>query len=160
STNEDSCSLLDAADPPDEETALHELRLERDTAFARERDEQPARGLRVVAERVERVVHAVEPHGQRREVAVARVAGRARARTPLRAMSSAPSMAGKRSDSRTNATPLRDAISCACPKRPKPVTSVTAFGEKLRSTSAASLFSVRIQRTARSSGIVPVSLFL
>src|SRR6266540_1937575 len=75
-------------------------------------------------------------------------------------MSSAPSIAGRRSDSSTIRTPLRDATSCACPKSPKPVTSVTAFGEKLRSTSAASMFKVRIQRIARSSGCVPVSAFL
>ena len=64
-------------------------------------------------------------------------------------------MAGKRSDSRTICTPLRSAISCACPKSPNPVTSVTAFGDSGRSTSAAPLFSVRIQRTARVSCCVP-----
>ena len=48
-------------------------------------------------------------------------------RTPLRARSSAPSIAGRRSDSSTMRTPLRSATSCAWPNSPKPVTSVTAL---------------------------------
>ena len=52
-------------------------------------------------------------------------------------------------------TPLRSAISCVWPNSPKPVTSVTACGAKPRTTSAASLFNVRIQPIARSSCCVP-----
>jgi hypothetical protein len=75
--------------------------------------------------------------------------------TPARAASRAPSSAGRRFASIVIRTPLRIAISCACPSSPKPVTSVTASGPIRRSTSAASLFSVRIQRTASSSGQSP-----
>src|SRR5207253_1282927 len=79
---------------------------------------------------------------------------------PLRHRSSAPSIAGNRSDSSTSRTRLRSATSCACPKSPNPVTSVTACGEIPRSMSAASLLSVRIQRIARSSCIAPARPFL
>ena len=64
-----------------------------------------------------------------------------RLRAPPRARRRAPAGAPRRSD--PNAAAL--AISCACPSRPKPVTSVTAFGVNGRSTSAASRLSVRIQ---------------
>jgi hypothetical protein len=54
-------------------------------------------------------------------------------------------------------TPLRSAISCACPNSPNPVTSVTAFGVNGRSTSAAAAFSVVIQRTASETSPLPAS---
>ena len=66
---------------------------------------------------------------------------RARPRAPRRAPA-------RTSASSTSRTPLRSAVSYACPSRPKPVTSVTAFGRKGRSTSAQSRFSVVIQPTA------------
>jgi len=74
-------------------------------------------------------------------------------------MSSAPSIAGNRPDSSRIWTPLRSATSWAWPKSPNPVTSVTAFGASPRRTSAASLFSVRIQPIARSSCCEPASFF-
>ena len=60
-------------------------------------------------------------------------------------------------------TPLRAAVSCACPSRPKPVTSVTALGAYGRRVSAASRLSVRIAPTAaveRAVGRAPVALCL
>ena len=73
---------------------------------------------------------AVDVRG--REVAVPR--GRRRSARRPRATSSAPASAAARSASSTIRTPLRSAISQAWPSRPKPVTSVTAFGPTARSS--------------------------
>ena len=54
-------------------------------------------------------------------------------------------------------TPLRDAISCACPKSPKPVTSVTAFGSNGRSASAAAALRVVIHSIASAASIFAAS---
>src|SRR5262245_51986216 len=53
------------------------------------------------------------------------------------ATASAPGSAGNEAGSSSMRTPLRSAISWACPNRPKPVTSVTADGSNGRSASAA-----------------------
>ena len=58
--------------------------------------------------------------------------------------------------SSTMRTPLRSAISCACPNSPKPVTSVTAFGANGRSTSAARLFSVASTDRRRAAHVAPL----
>src|SRR5436190_2729337 len=66
----------------------------------------------------------------------------------LRAASIAPSSAGSTEAWSRIRTPLRSAVSCAWPSRPKPVTSVTACGEKGLSACAARSLSVVIQRAA------------
>src|SRR5205085_10422089 len=70
-------SLLDVADPADEEPPRRELGLERRPLLGRERDAQAAVRLRVVTERREHVGDTVEPDVRGREVAVPRVAARA-----------------------------------------------------------------------------------
>src|SRR4051812_47710972 len=75
--DDDAASLLDVADPADEEPPRRELGLERRPLLGGKRDEQPAGRLRVVAERGEDVGDAVEPDVRGREVAVARIAARA-----------------------------------------------------------------------------------
>src|SRR5581483_2427334 len=60
------------ADPREEETPRPELGLQRERLVGRKRDEEPARGLRVVAEREELLGRAVRL--DRRELAVAPVA--------------------------------------------------------------------------------------
>ena len=119
----------------------------------RKRDEQPAGGLRVLAERDELVGDAVRGHVRVGEVAVAAVAARllARAGDLERAVERGPA----RPTSRTSCTPLRSAISCAWPSSPKPVTSVTAFGRNARSTSAQSRFRVFIHSTAAATSSSP-----
>src|ERR1051325_8615234 len=71
--NDDACALLDASDATDEQPSRRELRLERSASLGRQRDEEPARGLRVVRQRFERLVDTVRPHVRAREVAVARI---------------------------------------------------------------------------------------
>src|SRR5947207_2435738 len=75
--DDDAAPLLDVADPADEEPPRGELGLERRSLLGRERDEQAAGRLRVVAEGHQHVGDAVEPDVRRREVAVPRVAARA-----------------------------------------------------------------------------------
>ena len=96
----------------------------------RHRDEQAPGGLRVVRERFHepgRVALDVRPG----ELAVPPIAARADA--GLRQLAARRAAPGAPPASRTTRTPLREASSCACPSRPKPVTSVTAFGSKGRS---------------------------
>ena len=110
-------------------------------AFLRgQRDEQAAGRLRVEAERQQLLRDAVRVDVRRRELAVPRVAAGllACARHLERAVERGPATRA----SSTSRTPLRSAVSCAWPSRPKPVTSVTAFGGTPRRTSAA----VRVQR--------------
>ena len=80
-------------------------------------------------------------------VAVALVA------TGLQAPAGGGERAGERGEvlpaSSTILTSLRSAISCAWPKRPKPVTSVTALGSKGRSVSAALRVQIRHGRGRR-----------
>src|SRR5919204_439243 len=72
--DENPGAFLHASDSADEELASGELGFERGSALGGDRDEQAARGLRVVAERLERVREAGRVHVGGREVAVARVA--------------------------------------------------------------------------------------
>src|SRR5215211_5912345 len=72
--DDDARALLDRAHSAQEEVARSELRLEHSAPLGRERHEQPARRLRVVAEGDERVRHSVERQMAAREVTVARVA--------------------------------------------------------------------------------------
>src|SRR5204863_8035694 len=80
SRDEDSDSFLDVTDTTKEQVARLERRLERRRLVLRQRHEQAARGLRVVAERVERRWNRVRRDVRRGEVAVARVAARPHAR--------------------------------------------------------------------------------
>ena len=126
----------------EEEIARAELRLERERLVRRQRDEQAAGRLRVVAEREQLLGDAVR--FDRRELAVARIAaGARRLRARRRARRRAPATRRRRARC---ARRCASAISCVWPNSPKPVTSVTAFGANARSTSAAAAFSVVIQR--------------
>src|SRR5262249_57892130 len=71
-----SARLVSTA-PANDHPLPADLRLERGPSCGRNRDEQPARGLRVVAERLERRRQSICRHVRRREVAVARVSARA-----------------------------------------------------------------------------------
>src|ERR687887_1423689 len=75
--DDDPPPLLDVADPADEKPSRRELRFEDRALRGRERDEQAAGCLRVVAEGREHVGDAVGPDVRRREVAVPRIAARA-----------------------------------------------------------------------------------
>src|SRR5438105_6542925 len=105
--DDDAASLLDVADPADEEPSRGELGLERRPLRGRERDEQAARRLRVVAERRQHAGDAVGPDVRRREVAVPRVAARADAlaRHVERAVDRREAL---RLEPKTHAAPLRD----------------------------------------------------
>ena len=115
---------------------------------AGKRDEEPARRLRVVGERLQlrgtrwrrRAGRRTRGCGGRR-----RCGPRPRRAPARRAARAAPPA------SRTMRTPERDAVSWACPSSPNPVTSVTAFGVKGRSASAASRFDSHIASIAASS---------
>src|SRR5262249_53316206 len=71
SLDDDAGALLHTADPPEEELASAELRLERGAALRGDRDQQAPRGLRVVAERLQRRGETVRAHMRPGEVAVA-----------------------------------------------------------------------------------------
>src|SRR4051812_31825336 len=72
--DEDAGALFDRADPAQEEVAGSELRFEHGPPLGRERDEQPARRLRVVAEGYERLRHALKRQMPPGEIPVARIA--------------------------------------------------------------------------------------
>src|SRR5204862_2756999 len=75
--NQDSGALLDSTDPTQEQLLRLELRLEGRALVGRQRDQQATGGLRVEAERDDRLRGAVEDDVGGGEVAVARVAARA-----------------------------------------------------------------------------------
>ena len=92
------------------------------------RDEQPARGLRVVRERLG---DGGRRRSRRAGPRTRGCAGRRRCGRRPRPSSSAPGQGGQRGGLELDArTPLRVAISYAWPSRPKPVTSVTACGRE------------------------------
>src|SRR5712692_10750465 len=77
SRDSDSCALFDRSDALDEQITPAELGLERQRLVRGQRDQQPAGGLRVVAEREQLLRYALGV--DRRELAVARVTARANA---------------------------------------------------------------------------------
>ena len=142
---------VDRADARQEQACPRELGLERGALVARQRDEQPAGGLRVVRELDElgrdvadldaaRTRGCCASRPSRRRPAPPRARRRARAGAPRRARSARRSASPSRARGRAGRSP---------------VTSVTAFGVNVRSASAASRFSVRIHRTASAGSASP-----
>src|SRR5215218_8613854 len=81
SGDDDACALFDGSDAANEQLARRELRLERRPLLPGQSHEQPAGGLRVVAEHDEGLGDAPQCHMPPGEVAVAGVAAGADAGT-------------------------------------------------------------------------------
>ena len=154
--DDDAGAFFDRADPAQEEAALCELGLE-DGALL---EPEPTRaGRRPSAGRTPSATSVSgTPFSVRWRPAKSRFRGSPLVRMPFRARSSAPSIAGKRSDSSRIWTPLRSAISCDVPEEAEAGdVRDGVHRQSTASTSAASLFSVFIQPTARSSCCVPIA---